>query len=828
MGKKSKQKRRRSIKTKNQRIRPDDYFQHGPFEMARFGRHTLMRSNYSKDRFKALQDNLVERFPIVCREVNDKVAQIVHMVKQLPPDELLKRAFWNRAGHALITDSEANLDQSGILAQRMLDYIQSIIAGATPSDTIASEISEEQWTRLEKLVDEMFSQLNFEYQVCRTAFARRNDPNFNEDYEEYYFKAQLYWCNIRGNRYQIHDIPFYRDVLAPHDDVLKEDFGLSAEELVIALQNIHDSLTFGAGLTMEDFHNFQQEISNSVAGKVKELGNISQDQYYDLANQIIEDNKWEDRRDKIIGRMVGLDLFDIQKISNLPEALLDQLSWEPGQDKEFLAEGKYQGWPLRIWPIFKRPFIKLNGHYYCFELFSLFDNFYRVIQRILIRARPSYSSEWNNKQKILSEEIPLNLLKKILPSAIVHKSVNYRWHTGQGSNKQWCETDSILIYEDHLFIIEIKAGAFTYTPPATDFTAYIESLRNLVFRPVEQGKRFLEYLSSEDIVDISDKNRCLIGKISRKDYAHITICTITLDPFTELAAQVEHLKKIGLDVGTHPIWSISIDDLRVYADVFDNPLIFLHYVEQRIRAFKSKIIKTEDELDHLGLYLKHNVYSEYARSMNLDELIQWHGYRSDIDRYFARKLQDVNTPCFLKQSMPKRIKEIVYFLSQMNTVNRRKVSSWLLDLSSEWREKIANGIENTLLNQINEKKAKPLSVQGNTNATIFCWQRNLVERDEKLALDHSLASMLVTGDKERLLLELMYDDNRTLVDIKYKHLIDSDISKEDEARLRSMSDSIRIKRVSTARQLHGEIGRNDPCPCGSGKKYKKCCLLKLH
>ena len=27
-----------------------------------------------------------------------------------------------------------------------------------------------------------------------------------------------------------------------------------------------------------------------------------------------------------------------------------------------------------------------------------------------------------------------------------------------------------------------------------------------------------------------------------------------------------------------------------------------------------------------------------------------------------------------------------------------------------------------------------------------------------------------------------------------------------------------------------EIGRNDPCPCGSGKKYKKCCLnnVKTH
>lgn len=31
------------------------------------------------------------------------------------------------------------------------------------------------------------------------------------------------------------------------------------------------------------------------------------------------------------------------------------------------------------------------------------------------------------------------------------------------------------------------------------------------------------------------------------------------------------------------------------------------------------------------------------------------------------------------------------------------------------------------------------------------------------------------------------------------------------------------------KQLHqvtprNDLGRNDPCPCGSGKKYKKCCL----
>jgi uncharacterized protein YecA (UPF0149 family) len=27
----------------------------------------------------------------------------------------------------------------------------------------------------------------------------------------------------------------------------------------------------------------------------------------------------------------------------------------------------------------------------------------------------------------------------------------------------------------------------------------------------------------------------------------------------------------------------------------------------------------------------------------------------------------------------------------------------------------------------------------------------------------------------------------------------------------------------TVENVTADVGRNDPCPCGSGKKYKKCC-----
>ncbi len=34
---------------------------------------------------------------------------------------------------------------------------------------------------------------------------------------------------------------------------------------------------------------------------------------------------------------------------------------------------------------------------------------------------------------------------------------------------------------------------------------------------------------------------------------------------------------------------------------------------------------------------------------------------------------------------------------------------------------------------------------------------------------------------------------------------------------------IPANRVTTVRRDAVKVGRNDPCPCGSGKKFKKCC-----
>ncbi|MBO4674865.1 MAG: SEC-C domain-containing protein [Elusimicrobiaceae bacterium] len=46
--------------------------------------------------------------------------------------------------------------------------------------------------------------------------------------------------------------------------------------------------------------------------------------------------------------------------------------------------------------------------------------------------------------------------------------------------------------------------------------------------------------------------------------------------------------------------------------------------------------------------------------------------------------------------------------------------------------------------------------------------------------------------------------------------------KDHEKELRAENADAQPK-VETVVHEGPRIGRNDPCPCGSGKKYKKCC-----
>ncbi len=810
-------------KTKPQK--PDEIFSRGPFTVARFGRIVSFREEWQEGEFDKFQNHLIENYPNVVEEIDTLVSEIEEMIKVFPPEQLLRRAWWKMALLYRKIETEADIGEEEVLSVRMVDYVQSVIAAVPPAQTQNDDVTDEEWRTVTSKIKQLFTKINNDYQRCRIAKNRANDPDLDMDFEKFKFKAQLYWCNVRGKRYQVHQTAYLEEMLLPHTGVIQELFGISGEQLIVEIQKIWHALSFGVRDLSADLKLFKQDTIDAVAKKVNAFSANSKKSFSDIMAAVLKENAKEGRRDDIFGRLLGMELFDVQKLTNLPERLLDELSWLPGEEKDFFADGEFRGWPLRIWPVFKRPFIRLEGRHYCFDSYSLFDNIYRVIQRIVLRLKPDYKELWNKIQQSQSEGLPFKHFKHLLPGAKVLKQTFYRGktHTGQTT---WCEADGLLIYDDHLFVVEARAGAFTYTAPSSDFPAYIESLKNLVLKPAMQGRRFLDYLKSAESVPLFDSDHNEIGRIFKSDFRHMTVCAVTVDPFTEFAAQVQHLRKIGVDVGVEPVWAISIDDLRIYADIFENPLIFLHFVEQRMQAFRSDIIQCDDELDHLGLYLKHNHYSTYAGELQRDSdaQINFTGYRSKIDKFFHARLLDSNTPCPLKQEVPARVLEIVELLSRSNKPGKAPVAAYLLDISGIWRTKIHTMINDELRCQQTTKRPKPFSTHGNVKLTIFCWTEHSGPRDASLSLDHTQTLLVMNRETRRLVIELSYSSTYKLEEVNWTWVELASIPSRILPNLRMQAEALRQKRISLHRSKRRGIGRNESCPCGSGRKYKKCCL----
>jgi len=816
-------------KSKQKPAEPDEVFGHGPLRMARYGSNVVFESNWPDGAHAEMQKHMANEYPEVVKQINEHIEAIATLVSELPPDKLLHRAWWELATRAIYMEAEVDIDFEGSIAFRMIDYIQSVVASMEPAGEQREDVAEEEWQTLRENVEGLFRTLNLDYQICRTAKAKTEDPDYDDNVDEFYYKAQMYWCNVRGARYQVHEIAYLRDMFLPHSKVLQELFGLAADQFIDELTKIWRSLTFGIQEVFDEMESFRKDALTALEAKIRTERAHGDMDPSALMQEVVAENGWEERHERVLGRLVGNDLFDVNKVTSLPQSLIDELTWSQGEEQDFFAAGEFRGWPLRIWPTFKRPFIRLNERYYCFDHYSLFDNIYRVMQRTILRVKPEYRETWNRIQQEQSEALPFKYLEKILPGATVYRSAYYRWYPEPDSTgKNWCEVDGLLLYDDHLFIVEVRAGAFTYTSPASDFPAFVASLKNLVLKPATQGQRFLDYLSSAEAVPIFDKDHKKVDELRKADFRQITICPVTLDSFTEMAAQVQHLRKIGINVGSHPVWAISLDDLRVYADIFHDPLWFLHYVDQRMRAFQSDIIEADDELDHLGLYLKHNNYSLYAEEMRgvSDAKINFTGYRSEIDKFFRDRLHDPSTPCPLMQAAPSRIREIISFLSDSGMSHRAAISGYLLDLDANTRRSIADSIEQELLSQSSSLRPKPYSSHGGEAFTVFCYAAPWTQRNARIALDHARRVLLINNDERRLLLELSYNEEGVLADLQWQWVELVGIPTQELARLNRAADELRARRVANTRRQKRKIGRNELCPCGSGTKYKKCCLIR--
>lgn len=785
--------------------KPDEYFSNGISEMARFGNSVIMRNNMTAEQHEKMRRAFIENYRCKADEISNKVDEVRAHITKCDPLILLTRARDNALLCQINKFSESENTPEDVMKMRSIEYIQSVIVSSEIKG-FDSEIREEQERHIagtlnavEKLLQEI------QVFLWYWSFYAQDRDKIDDKLLEFIVEAQLY-SFVRGERYQVFELEYLKHLLPPHDKILVELFGVSAQNIIEGLEKLEYSLTQARVDAHRDILKLHQDFIKQIDCGVDFQKAISESRQ---AGQIAAE------------RAFGVSLNDVASLTQWTQTFIDALSYQINECKTFFYESEFSGWPIMEPAIHKKPFIKINNVAYCFDYYSLFDNIYRILRREIIDRCQNYRESWKDLQTKASEDMVKNLFLKLLPGAEIYTNNFYPMNN---SLKQLAENDMLILYANVLIVVEIKAGSFPQTPPIIDYEAHIKAYKDLIEKADHQCDRTMQYINDNQAVKFYTQDKQEKFTINKDNYQETYAFSITVENINAFAARAEKMSFLNLKSKSI---SISYDDLLIYSNYFDSSLFFLHFLKQRKIAITIEQISLSDELDHLGMYIHHNLYSMTALDIIAAGRAFWVGYRADLDKYLG-SLYPINNNHGTKpsQKVPQLIREIIQIMEKLQIPNMVYLSSYLLDLDGTTRTLFAKTIKDAYDKQRLTGIIMPVLGFGNIRYCVFIniQGEQIVEYPYKY--DYFYATVMRNKKHPLTWIDLFFDETGKVIDVSGKECSYSDIDPSDYERLEKLSVTYAKSKIETYKKYSHKhkIGRNSSCPCGSGKKYKHCCI----
>lgn len=760
------------------------------------------------------------------KDMESTAARMRGLIVAMPPHDLLGYIYAQYMKKAIadqgVAEEQRQADGPDDLInenQFLLEYVHAVLA----SDAALADVTfdEARCAELFELSRKLREQAMF---FAMATAADTKEGAFGPNTADIEFHAKSTWVMLRGNRYQVLEGEFYRYVLTPHNDVLKEVYDIGAADIAEGFQAMANAARSGhADAIMEMMKQFEAAQAFAAA-KGKPLEDVME--AWVAANA---------KQSKATGRAMD-DMFrggvaNVSRHTRLPATLLADLAYRRGEETEFFAAGDFAGTPYRTLPARKKPLIQLGSDYYAIDPCFTRDAGYRALLYNLLRRKPDYKKTFEDRQKAMSEAAFADILAAQLPGAAVFQEVYYK----DPATKQWSENDTLIMLDDVLFLVEAKAGAAaTIASPALDFDRHAQSVQDLVLKAYKQCERFFNYLNSADEVPLyhlvnGKYEEC--GRVRRSHYRVMVPIGLTVESFSPFSTYCKELPQVEPLLGRHAFVSLSIDELFVLKRLLATPGEFVHYMEVRQAVAGMRHARFFDEFDHLGAYLTKNRFDyDIAEQMKGGEvnMLIWDGMSDIVDRSFEG--EDWESRPFPTQDFPE---ELLKLLGALNTTRARgwlSAESHIRDFGDEGRSNLAKMLSDLrqTLNQhparyfILARECEPLFVWLQKQDHQIDWTR---VNDKASAAGLAVKASNVIGIVTEVSADGTYQRAQSfVVHVPTGRTEENAPIYEDAARMVQPTRSLNFNQQKHVLPLvkAKRLGRNDPCPCGSGIKYKKC------
>lgn len=474
-------------------------------------------------------------------------------------------------------------------------------------------------------------------------------------------------------------------------------------------------------------------------------------------------------------------------------------------------------------PIVAFPFVKINDEkFFLLDIYTLSQAFYETPFFWFLEDKEYKNIASSNRGKF-TEEFTYQILCHIFNKENVWMNVDLYLKSSEKQSKKdkAGEIDILVNIQGTALVFQAKSKKLTLDARKgnvqkinKDFSSSIQSAYDQAFE-CSQILLNNEYVAKIDGVEIA---------IPKVNYC-IPICVLS-EHFPALTAQI----RLFLKENTHPCiaQSLILDVflLQLMHITLRTPLEFLHFIFSLSKARKKFLANTH--IDLLSQHLIRNILCSDGYDMYMLD----NGVSAQLDLYLTQEFRgikinenDMELPsCWLKYQSTYWYK-LFEFCSSLDTSDK---VSFGLELMQFTEEAIEN--YNNLVNRINynftldkNKKLSDFHISfKNFGITIYVYRDIIIDDGfKKQVIEHAKLSKYRTKtDLWAGLIISMYGD------VKYLGIINSkwEFNDELQVKLQNLVSKSKSKMLLNNKIVTKKIGRNDPCPCNSGKKYKKCCL----
>jgi len=448
------------------------------------------------------------------------------------------------------------------------------------------------------------------------------------------------------------------------------------------------------------------------------------------------------------------------------------------------------------------------------SLFEAFDQLTRADQKFRDSKYIPHLAKW------VETEVS-KYLSRIFPAEYVFTSVTYPDPDTKGGET---ELDTAVLWPPFLLLGEVKGKQFRPRSRTGDPARLRDDLRANIEDAFTQATRATRFIESADMVKFKEKATGRILAIRRRDLQRVFPISITLHHFAGLTTQLAWLKNIGLFKDSAYPWSVSLGDLDIITRFADTPDVFLHYIQRRFDLQRSEKNIMADELDLFGTYLDSRLHpSQFWDSTTEDgrapTLFMISGGSERFDEWHEAELGRREKHPDIKLDFPPRLTEVLRELRIRKDDASRWIAFALLDLSPGAVSAIERTLDDVRRNARPDGRVMRVTFKDNDLTVTIMASRGL--RSEELKRQ---AVFRINLEKYRhrtsasLLIAIDADDSK----FPFEHAL--------WAEGRWVREEVFEKHLAEEgpKALIGDSlpGRNDPCFCGSGKKFKKCCIGK--